>query len=209
MSWIVEHRDLITVLTNLGMLLIWMAYLQVFLAGYKKQKKATILIDVGGGKGLDARCLITNMSAEAVYIHTLVATIDSPDGAVACPVTEPDEAEAWQEPSDLKLWTRQGPLESGKVRDMGSMRAILDHVMGQQRSRNDAAEPKTDVHEIELQVVAVYGSEDVMVAAKRQFRLTEDGDELSLHPTTINAEQIRSRRKRKSIVRMIEQQQCP
>ena len=59
MNWIAEHSDLINVLSNIGMLVVWITYLQVFLAGYKRQRKATILINRGGGKGFGAHCLVT------------------------------------------------------------------------------------------------------------------------------------------------------
>ncbi|WP_108460441.1 hypothetical protein [Devosia naphthalenivorans] len=206
MNWIAEHSDLINVLSNIGMLVVWITYLQVFLAGYKRQRKATILINRGGGKGLGAHCLVTNMSAGPIYIHTLIARLEGPDETIACPVTEPDDAEDWQEPSDLKLWTRQGPLESGKVRDMGTMQAIFDHVQSKRMSA-DAVWPTNDAKELELQVVAVYGSEDVMVAARRRFQIIHEQGERELRPLTVAAEQIRSRRERRRIVQMLEMQQ--
>src|SRR5690606_34596270 len=82
MDWITEHSDLINVMSNVGMLVVWITYLQVFLAGYRRQKKATILINRGGGGGLEAHCLVTNMSAEAIYVHTLIARLKGPSGTI-------------------------------------------------------------------------------------------------------------------------------
>ena len=146
------------------------------------------------------------MSAGPIYIHTLIARLEGPDETIACPVTEPDDAEDWQEPSDLKLWTRQGPLESGKVRDMGTMQAIFDHVQSKRMSV-DAVWPTKDAKELELQVVAVYGSEDVMIAARRRFHIIHEQGERELRPLTVAAEQIRSRRERRRIVQTLEMQQ--
>lgn len=206
MDWITEHSDLINVMSNVGMLVVWITYLQVFLAGYRRQKKATILINRGGGGGLDAHCLVTNMSAEAIYVHTLIARLKGPSGTIACPITEPDESEQWQEPSDLRLWTRQGPLESGKVRDMGTMQAILDHVRSACLSA-DAVQAARNADELELQVIAVYGSEDVMVAARRCFRIVHDPAGMELRPLTLATEQIRSLRERRHIIEMIGKQE--
>ena len=90
MSWIAENHQLIAALTSIGMLVVWITYLQLFLASYRRQRKATILIRLGQGGGLDAHCLVTNMSAEPIYLHTLVAQLDGPDGPLACPITEFD-----------------------------------------------------------------------------------------------------------------------
>ena len=206
-DWIAEHGDLLNVLANVGMLVVWVTYLQVFLAGYQRQKKATILINLGSGKGLQAHCLVANMSAGPIYIHALIAKLDGPAGTIACPVTEPDDAEQWQEPSELDLWTRQGPLESGKVRDMGTMQAMFDHVRAECASARDAVQVVTDAREIELQVVAVYGSEDIMVAASRRFLIVQAQNGLELQPLTLTAEQIRSKRARRRMIEMLKVQQ--
>ncbi len=206
MTWIAEHSELINLLINIGMLVVWVAYLQVFLAGYKRHRKAKILINPGGGKGLEARCLVTNMSAEPIYIHALLARLDGPSGTMTFPVTEPDKAEHWQAPSDLKLWTRQGPLEKGKVRDMGAMQLIFDHIRSESLSVSGVRLVES-ARQVELQVLAVYGSEDVMVAARRRFRIERHQDAVELHPLTLAAEQVTSRRERRRIVQILEARQ--
>lgn len=145
------------------------------------------------------------MSAEPIYIYALLAKLDGPSGTIACLVTEPDEAEHWQDPSDLHLWTRQGPLESGKVRDMGSMQIIFDHIRSECTSAGDVRTVE-GAQQVELQVLAVYGSEDVMVAARRRFQIQRLQGEVELHPLTLAAEQIRSRRQRKRIVQSLQTQ---
>ena len=87
------------------MLLVWIAFLQVFVSSYRRQKRPNILIHRGAGSELEARCLISNMSAEPIYIESLIATVETVDGRWSCPVTEADEGR-----SDLTLATRQGPM---------------------------------------------------------------------------------------------------
>src|SRR5690606_34857470 len=108
-------------------------------------------------------------------------------------VTEIDGLEEWVSPSELQLWTRQGPLKSGDVRDMGEMRNIIEHA----RSKRDGAcRAAEHIDAIEVLVAAVCGSEDRLVASSRQFDLIEVNGGPALRPRTIGAAQIRSRSKR-------------
>lgn len=199
MDWIAANSELLNVAANVGMLVVWITYLQVFLAGYNRQKKAKILINLGGGTGLQAHCLVTNMSAEPVYIHTLTAELRYPDGSISARVTEMGDAEKWQEPSELNLWTRQGPLESGRVRDMGTMQSIIDHVRHQSVATPRSA-GQDNLEEIRLRIVAEYGSEDLLVGAERVFGTKFSAGEVHLRPQTLTAVQIRSPGERRRMV---------
>lgn len=198
MDWIAANSELLNVAANVGMLVVWVTYLQVFLAGYNRQKKAKILINLGGGVGLQAHCLVTNMSAEPVYIHTLTAHLRFPSGSISAPVTELGEAEKWLEPSELNLWTRQGPLESGRVRDMGTMQSIIDHVRHQSPTSKSFWQENPEA--IRLRIVAEYGSEDLLVGAERDFDLKLKGGEVHLRPQTLTAVQIRSPGERRQMI---------
>ncbi|TNC60456.1 hypothetical protein FHG71_22030, partial [Rubellimicrobium roseum] len=72
LDWLSANSDAVNVVLNLAMLLVWIVYLQVFVSSYRRQRRANILISVGGGSGLDARCLVSNMSEGAIYIRSLV-----------------------------------------------------------------------------------------------------------------------------------------
>jgi uncharacterized protein with PhoU and TrkA domain len=45
------------------------------LAGVRQQKRSDVLINRGTGAGLEARCMISNMSPEAIYIESVIATV--------------------------------------------------------------------------------------------------------------------------------------
>lgn len=202
MQWILEHRELISLLVTVGTLVVWIVYLQVFLASYRRQRKPTILINLGQGRGLDAHCLVTNMSAEAIYIHALIARIEGPEDMLVCSITELDN-ESWSDPTELRLWTRQGPLKAGNVRDMGSVQAIIDHVMESAPEGGSSLEPGAGRHALELKVVAVHGSEDLLVGAKRAFDIILHDGGLALRPCSYGATQIRSRRERRQMERSL------
>lgn len=200
MGWLRAHHEIIALFISAATLIVWIAYLQVFLASYLRQRKAAILITTGQGRGPDAHCLVTNMSAGPVYIHALVATLEGPGGRRACPITELDGEER-EAPSELQLWTRQGPLESGDIRDMGSMRALIDHALAAREPGEPRLQPGTDLRTLEIRVLALHGSDGLPVAARRRFDLGREGGTLTINPQGYAAEQIRSRHERKRLAR--------
>lgn len=205
LDWISRHNQAIGAFLNLGMLVVWIVYLQVFVSNYRRQTRVHILINRGSGSGLDARCLVSNMSSEAIYIQSIIVDLETPDAHWSCPVTELDDIEEWEKPTDLDLWTRQGPLGAGCVRDMGAFRAMLDHaLMTWSQSGNDVgAGIREQLVAFDLKIVAVYGSEDLPVGAKRRFAIFRNKGDVRIRPQTIEAQQIRSapeRRKIKSIL---------
>ena len=208
MSWILENHQLIAALTSLGMLVVWITYLQLFLASHRRQRKATILIRLGQGRGLDAHCLVTNMSAEPIYLHTLVARLDGPAGPLACPITELD-GEDQAADADPRLRTRQGPLGSGQIRDIGTIGAILAHVRVAHGNEAGVVPPHAGAQTLQIRVVAIYGSEDLPVAAERSFDILRDEGGTHLRPRSYGAVQIRSRRQRKALARALAEETQP
>lgn len=208
MTWILENHQLIAALTSMGMLVVWITYLQLFLASYRRQRKATILIRLGQGRGLDAHCLVTNMSAEPIYLHTLVARLDGPGGTMACPITELDGEDLIAD-ADPRLRTRQGPLGSGEIRDIGTVRAILEHVRRAQGDGSGAIPSGSGTHTLQIRVIAIYGSEDLPVAAERSFDILDGEAGPRLRPRSYGAVQVRSRRERKALARDLAEETQP
>jgi len=204
MNWLSENSQTVSALVSTGTLAVWMIYLHVFLRSFRQQNRANILINLGGGHGLDARCLVTNMSANPIYIYAMKATLYRPDGPIRSAVTELDAVEEWQNPSDLQLWTRQGPLQPGGVRDMGAMRAIIDHVL---RKRSEQATPpeQAGIESIEIQVAAVFAPEELLAAAARHFTVIAGSETLAIRANTLGTKQIRSHRERREMEREIAQ----
>ena len=46
-QWLSDNADTVNVLANGGMLIVWVTYLQVFLAGYRRERRAKILVNRG------------------------------------------------------------------------------------------------------------------------------------------------------------------
>lgn len=201
MEWIARHGDAIAALTGVGTLIVWIVYLQVFVNSYRRQLRATMLITRGPGLGLQARCLLSNMSAGPVFVATVQVQLDKPDGPVAHPVTNIIDSDAvGEQPSPM----RQGPLRNGETRDLGSFEQLLRH----------ATEPQTSLQEsldglraITIEIVALYGSEDQPVGARRCFVLLNDGEKLVLRGKDLHTEQILRRRDRRRLLGDLERDQ--
>lgn len=205
-EWITAHEKTINTLVNLGMLIVWISYLHVFISSYRRQNRANILINRGAGAGLNGRCLVSNMSADAIYVESIVATLETIDGDMTCPITELIGQEEKNVLPDLKLDTRQGPLLAGHVRDIGTFHSLIAHVLQHEDSHRNAIEHfiQQSLRAVQITVVAVYGSEDLLVGARRRFEIVRTGGDLGLKACTVSAEQIRSRRERKAINTLLE-----
>jgi hypothetical protein len=206
LDWIRDDYAIISVLIKLGMLIVWIVYLQLFLVSYKRRTRPKILINMGGGRGIDAMCLLSNMSSEPVYVESLIATLEGKGKQWVCPVTDVEALARDDQPPNPLDTTRQGPLEPGEVRDIGSFRNLIRHVLddkgGPDRSGDDIPD---DITGFEIQAIADFGPDDLLVGAKRRFGLDKRDGEWVLKPHSAFTVQIRSRRERERVNRMLEE----
>jgi len=210
LAWIGEHYQLLSLLLSLVMIIVWIAYLQVYIGSFQRQKRFKILINRGYGRSLRSSCLVSNMSAESIYVQSMVATLESDTEHWECPLTDLASLEAQGSASHAGpgLPTRQGPLAAGSVRNMGSFRSLIDHVL--ENNTTNAIEPSWEVYEtlktLEIKVLAVYASEDLLVGAKRTFDFARDRGDIVLVAQTIMAQQIRRKRERRELTELLEQE---
>jgi hypothetical protein len=200
-QWISQHSQTLGALVSLGTLIVWVVYLQLFIAGYRRQRRAKILITRGVGDGLDAQCFVCNMSEAVVYIQSMIVTLEMDGGGWVAPVTDLVFLEHDGNRADLELKTRQGPLTTGELRDMGTFHDLISHVA---KWKNGAlAELDGDlcrrIRTVEIEVLAVYGSEELLIGARRGFALIREGDALHVRGINVATEQIRRRSERKRL----------
>lgn len=204
LDWIRENHQLLSVLANVGMLLVWIVYLQLFLSSYKRQTLPKILINIGAGRDIDARCLVSNMSSDAIYVESLIATLETEKDRWVRPVTDAHELAEEQE-HDLRSVTAQGPLKQGQVMDVGSFRNLVQRVVREAECPVPAdAEFPEDLTALEIQAIADFGPDDLLVGAKRRFELVREDGAWVLGQHTPHTEQIRSRSERRRIKRLLE-----
>ncbi|MFW6076720.1 MAG: hypothetical protein ACOC71_03120 [Hyphomicrobiales bacterium] len=206
LDWIRENHDTLSLLANIGMLFVWIAYLQLFLANLRRQTQPKILINVGQGRSTDGRCLISNMSSDSIYVESLIATLEADDQQWVCPVTDAQELAEDQEQPESRRMTVQGPLKQAEVMDVGSFRDLIHHVVQDSECPVDTEDafPK-GLAAIQIHAIADFGPDDLLIGAKRRFELVKENGAWVLGDRTPHTEQIRSRRERRRIKRLLEQ----
>ncbi len=74
-QFLTDHVDLVNAALNLTMVVIWIAYLQIFLVSHLRQSRSVIHIDLGLADGSLSRCLVTNLSSGAIYVQGIAADL--------------------------------------------------------------------------------------------------------------------------------------
>ena len=192
-EWINQHSSSINVFANVAMVLVWVTYLQLLLASYRRQRQSTILINRGAGSSLEARCFVSNMSAEPIYVQNIVATLKNGEKSWKAAVTDLEEFQN-DEIEHAGQATNQGPLGVGEYCDLGTFKHLAWRAA--HNAGLEIEEVSRNFDGFELTVVAAYGPDKHSVAARREFKIEERGE---LKPTTVASKQIRSRRERREI----------
>ncbi len=197
MQWIIENHQLVTALTGLGTLVVWVVYLQVFVSSYHRQLRATLLITRGAGTGRDALCFLSNMSSDPVYISSVIVTVETAGETLVRPVTDRIDLEG-RLLSDQVPPTRQGPLGPGAMRDIGTFEELIRSAWGS--STDSAAVAQASVRSVTVEVVGLYGPEDLPIGARRCFAIVKEQGRHAVRAAELRTEQIRSRRQRRALL---------
>ena len=200
MEWLSAHSGALQVLLSGAMVMIWIAYLQVFLMNFKRQHRPDILINMGAGIGLRARCFVSNLALEPIYLLDVIVEIETENGPHRATITDRTEMtdEALRNPAEA---TNQGPLKSGDFIDIGNFETLVNRASSSDR----APDAQSDIRAIEITVVAATAAKWSLIGAQRKYILQRDDDgRVSLKPVTITASQITSRGGRRKLQRELE-----
>ena len=195
MNWVAQHSSALQVFLNGLMVLIWILYLQIFLTSFHRQRRSDVLITVGAGVGLKARCFVTNLGLEPVYLLDLHVEIETEKGTHQAKITDRTELsdEELNNPAEA---TNQGPLKSGESIDIGSFETLIKRASsGRQTFR-----PETDVSSIEITALVAVAATSSLAGASRKYMIRPDENgKVQLFPTTLIATQVRSRAGRRKL----------
>lgn len=206
-DWLKDNHQLISLVISASTLLVWVFYAQLLLLNFKRQRKPSLIINRGAGRGLSSLCLISNMSAEPMFINQLVVRIETSKGPLELDVTDvrqsiDDETAA---SPDLAIYqaTHQGPLRSGDFIHIGTFRSMLHSVAGNHGIKLNGYKPEGDwvFHTLEVRAVAFYGPERHPIGVLRRFKLADRGEpDCALIPEGPFTEQLLSRRHRRRVL---------
>lgn len=199
LDWVREYQPLLTLMVSTCTLLVWLFYAHLLLANFKRQRRPNLIINRGAGKGLTSLCLISNMSAEPMFINQVLICLDTNRGSLLGDVTDIRESQEDEATPDLALYqtTHQGPLRSGDFTHIGSFQALLRRAAEQHGIdlRGHQPEGEWQFLGMEIRVVAFYGSDRHPLGVSRRFTL--DGAELL--PDSPLTRQLCTRRERRQV----------
>lgn len=212
LDWLGNQNDSLNLLINFAMLAVWAVYLHLLLVAYRRQRKPKILVNRGAGTGTQAHCLVSNMGAEPVYVHSVLTTLRTERQEWTMAVTDIEslgEEEHGRDPSHLPRdpspRTSQGPLTSGQYLDIGTFGDLAGHTWRQSETQSVRIEELPDgFRSLEVLVIASCGADDLPIGACRTFAFTKNADSEDLVPTRAETRQIDSRRGRRRMHVMLE-----
>ena len=218
LDWISQHQKVLSVLISFGTLLIWLVYAQLPYGGYRRQRRPRILINRGRRRNIDALCLISNMSAESIFVEHIVAHLETDRGTFREDVTEleqdyerGDEDRGQRHgtaPDSLRDGTRQGPLPPGDFLHIGDFKGVVERIArrnGVALEEGDDNQTAAQVRAVIIQVVAIYGSDDLPIGVERRFRILDQRNDHLLVPESWDSKRLASRRERRRLRDLMEE----
>lgn len=185
--------------------LIWVVYLTAFLASYRRQRRPSILITSGAGRGMGAHCFVTNLGLEPIYVLDIILDLTRPDGSRVRAVI-PERNEQLPEgdqpgPDDGRGATNVGPLCSGVQIDIGRFSTMIERACAE----NPEVQADMPMASLEITVVTITAARAELCAASRAYRIEDRAGAIRLCATSIKAKQIQGFFARRRLARELEQ----
>jgi hypothetical protein len=197
MEWLNDNAQAISAVASICTLFVWVFYAQLLYNGYVRQRRPRVIINRGKGIGVDAICLISNMSSEAIYVQHLVAVLHTQKCSYSLDVVEYQQRGSEQQ--DASYRTHQGPLASGDYLNIQSFGDIVNQVQAYWGIDDNLLHEQNI--QLEIRVIAIYGSEDMPIGASRTFNLALDASpNYQLIPASVDTDRLNSRGQRKRVL---------
>jgi hypothetical protein len=195
MEWMHAHSAALNVVLNGAMLLVWMAYLHLFLTSFMRSNRAVIHIARATDTSGEARCLVTNMGSDMVYILGIkVEVVDGEDRKVALVADRVHEEDPLG--GETRHRTNQGPLRGGEVLDIGAFARICARATG---AGPEDTGPAGDSVEITV-IVAAHQAKRLMGGYKK-FQIHDEEGTVTFRSEDVLTRQITSGRRRRNLKR--------
>lgn len=200
MDWLNENGQAVSAVTSIFTVFVWVFYAQLLYNGYARQRRPRIIINRGQGVGMEALCLISNMSVEPIYVQHLIAVLHTRDKSYSLDVVE------FQQEGDEKVKggyrTHQGPLDSGDYLHVETFDSILHQIVCYWKLDNNILNQEGLC--LGIRVVAIYGSEDMPTGAWRTFDMDlSQPPARQLTPSTVDTHRMSSKRQRKRVLEWV------
>lgn len=201
---LLDYAPLISAVMAATTALIWIVYLNVFLSSYRRQRRPSILITSGAGRGMRSHCFVTNLGLEPVFLLDILLDLTQPDGTLIRAII-PERNERWAnddqpDPEDARRATNVGPLHSGEEIDIGRFSTLIERACAE----NPQVRADMPLACLEVTVVSITAARAELCGASRRYRVdTDDEGNVRLRPTTLKARQLQGMYARRRLARQL------
>ena len=204
-QWINDNSGALSVFTSIGTLLVWLFYAHLLLSGFRRQRKARVLVNQGWGSQIDSVCLVSNMSQEAIFIQCIVLTLHTAQGNYSSSITDLEQTDESPDTGPLSHITRQGPLVSGSYMNLGTFRSLIRQVARRCGLSDDGERPiaMLQLHSVTVTVISSYGPEHGAIGSQRNFLIRGEDNDL-MRPATTTTERLKHKDANRELERWIE-----
>lgn len=197
-----QNSGLISMAASVAMVAIWLIYLQLFWRSYRRQMRASVIIHLGAGTGMDAQCLISNMSAEAIHIEGIILVLTRGDESWRTTVTTAGGAS--HDAGGQTVPQHEGPLASGRFINIGRLQDLVDRAFSNVKEDKTAAD-RLGFDSFEIWVIADYSAEQNLVFARRGFNVQQAGGHWALRADRMRTETLRNGPRQRRIKRDLQE----
>lgn len=207
-EWLSNYSGALRALSNTGYFLLWGVFLQLMYLMFRRKRLTRLLINRGKSKDMEALCIISNMSAEPIFVEYIIAELETSQGSIVLDVTDQDReySEEEEDSESEQNNARYGPLESSGFLHIGSFAKLVERLAQAGEIDMQAGRPRGDVklQGLILRVIGVHGPEDNPVGAERRFAFVDTPSGYTLAPQLGDTKQLASRKQRRQLKRIAE-----
>ncbi|WP_339948026.1 hypothetical protein [uncultured Albimonas sp.] len=210
LDWISEHSTLVQVVVQVLTAAVWIVYLHLLLAGFRRQRRSNLLISRAAGDDDRAHLLVSNLGAEPIDVVSVIADLEFErparrvgDGTrweTRSAVVSDRNSDSRRAEGDGLQATRKGPLESGACRDLGSFRDMMDSAL----AALELAPQAEELRRVTLTVAAESGRDALLVAGRQSFAVVHLEGRRAWLPRKARTEQVRAGRERRALARRLD-----
>ncbi|WP_335946376.1 MULTISPECIES: hypothetical protein [Salipiger] len=198
-DWITQNSGALSAVLNAAMLVVWIAYLQLFFVSFRRSNRTVIHIGLAAARDGDGRCLVTNMGSDTAYVLAVKIDLDFGEESRSAMVTDRVEDD---DPlgGDFREKTNEGPLGGGEALDIGSLRRIVQraaHRTGEELSLEQC-------RAVTLTVMVASQQAHRMSGGYKRYEIERGDDgEMRFRPSDVLTRQIRGRSQRRELRDML------
>lgn len=198
LDWLGRNAEVLSLFASIGMLLIWLLYLQLFYTSYKLQQRPNLLIHQAAGFDLASLCMIANMSERNVHVAALLVDAER-DGERVSFLPAPRSPDPIHDDDPIRM-VHQGPLPQGGYFIVGQFRSLVAEADRRLPTGSEGADLR-----LTIRVVAFVGSQLFPAGARRTFDVREFGPRMEVRPSSTMPQQLSARRQREVVQEWLEE----